>query len=134
MTTEKQDNRAKKQAQAQLSSIKEMVLALRNAREGGDDNAIESAEQTIREDPLSVEMRSGWHSNFNEPVQPEEFKILLCTGGPAVQILGTLDQYMQPDSVFIQYQDWFTGWSNLELEVEDMEAIREYCSLFYFGE
>jgi hypothetical protein len=55
----------------------------------------EAAREAINNDPLSVEIRSGWYTPGENP-EPEEFKILLCTGGPAVQIRGELDQYRQP--------------------------------------
>ena len=43
----------------------------------------EEARQAIQEDPLSVEVRSGWHAP-GENSEPDEYNILLGTGGPAL--------------------------------------------------
>jgi hypothetical protein len=135
MTTDsqKKDN-AEDQARAQFESIKEMVQALLDAQEADDENAREEAYQTIQEDPLSVEVRSGWHAP-GAKADDEEFNILLCTGGPAVRIIGELDDYHQPDKARIEYQDWFTPWEEYRLDnEEDREILLAYCRAFYFGE
>lgn len=92
----------------------------------------DAARQAIQEDPLSVEVRSGWYTPGSE-AEPEEFKILLCTGGPAVQIRGELDQYRQPSRAWIEFQDWFTSWEEL-VEPGSTETLLTYCQEFYFGE
>ena len=103
--------------------------------EAGECESEEDAQQRIQEDPLSLEVRSGWCSPGTEEAgKPEEFKILLCTGGPAVQIIGELDEYGQPESAKIQYQDWFIPWMDYALDSEDESAVLEYCSQFYFGD
>jgi hypothetical protein len=56
----------------------------------GDCKGADDADERIRQDPLSVEVRSGWTAP-GEPMEAEEFRILLCTGGPACQIRGELD-------------------------------------------
>lgn len=159
------DNHARDQAKAQLSSIRKMVKALkvgydrlkelneeeiwRTASEWEkygeelhqlieDANECESyddAQQVIMEDPLSVEVRTGWFSpsGVESFVEPEEFRILLCTGGPAVQIIGDLDDHMQPLSAYIQYQDWGTPWTNYPLDDEEKEDVLTYCRQFYYG-
>ncbi len=92
--------------------------------------------QAVEEDPLSVEVRSDWHSPGEEGGdKPTEYKILLCTGGPAVQIIGDLDEYGQPDTAKLQYQDWFTPWETLlPLKDEEHEMLLTYAQHFYFGE
>jgi hypothetical protein len=66
----------------------EELKALEEA--AGDCEDREDAEQRIHEDPLSLEYRSGWVTN-KEDMVAEEFKLLLTTGGPAVQIIGELE-------------------------------------------
>lgn len=166
---------AKSQAKAQLSSIKEMVAALRfwqdeakqerlvelqelavgfvdETGEGfphaeelaaledekGEAEDEDEARQSIEEDALSVEVRSGWASCKGD-MEPEEFRILLCTGGPAVQIRGTLDQYGQPEEAWLEYQGWGTPWTryypeDVEQFEEYEEVLLEYASVFYYGE
>ena len=108
----------------------------------------DEAEQRIHEDPLSVQVRNDWH----DPVKsggsdPVEYEILLCTGGPAVRMRGTLDPYSQPNTARLDYQDWGTPWTeyhhpatSTELHDAAAEATRyretllAYARQFYFGE
>ena len=74
----------------------------------------DTAREAITDDVLSVEVRTDWHTvGAVEACKPTHYKILLCWGGPAVQIIGTLDAYNQPDSAKLQYQDWFTDVAGL---------------------
>jgi hypothetical protein len=127
--------RAKDQAQAQYQSIVEMVAALNLARMNDNDEAFEDAEQTIHEDALSVEVRSDWYSpgSVTERVATE-YRILLCTGGPACQIIGNLSEYGEPETARIQYQDWFTPWTDYRLTSEQEEIVLTYARCFYYGE
>ena len=128
-TTDK--NHAKDQARAQLDSIMEMVKALKNGEEiDGQDPA-----ERIHEDPLSVEVRSDWHSPGDGNDKPTEYNILLCTGGPAVRIIGELDEHGQPETATIEYQDWFTPWERyLDTSDEEDEVLLTYAQQFYYGE
>lgn len=147
------------QADAQLASIREMVEALKAAEESDDDDAREEAESAIHEDALSVEVRSGWRpasefydalsiarSGYSdgqrptaadmEPFKPAEFRILLCTGGPAVQIVGELSEHGEPvaEKIQLQGQDWFQPWQNAVISDEDRQVLARYAQCFYFGE
>ena len=128
-TQKKDDELAKDQAKCQLESIYEMVENL----DSEDDNKREEALGTIQEDPLEVSVRAGWHTP-GQKAEDEEYLILLCTGGPAVRIIGDLNQYNEPESAKLQYQDWFTAWENYPLTDEDEEAVLKYARSFYFGE
>ena len=127
-TAVEKDERAKNQARTQFDSIKEMIQTLEN-----EDSERDEARIAIEEDPLSIQIRSGWRS-IGEKLEPEEFEILLCTGGPAVRIIGELDEHGQPYSPKLQYQDWFTQWEDYPLESEEEEILSSYCNVFYFGE
>jgi uncharacterized protein YdiU (UPF0061 family) len=97
-------------------------------------SARDDAQDRIQEHPLSVEVRSGWCNSKSE-MEPEEFLILLCTGGPAVRIIGRLGYCSQPDRATLEYQDWFTSWEPLcDITEEESEALLRYCQQFYFGE
>lgn len=93
----------------------------------------DEARERIYESPLSVEVRSGWASRA-EDFEPEEYQILLCTGGPAVRIHGQLGQFNEPDTANLEYQDWFTPWERLWLEDGEEEILLRYAQTFYFGE
>ena len=130
-------------ARGQLESIKELYREFKKQEdlEAWDcgSNVYNWTTEGIREkaqdEALSVEFRSGWSSNL-ENMEPEEFKILLSTGGPACQIIGKLDQYKQPTDIEIQYQDWGTPWTTLEISYhhDDYQALEWFCNCFYFGE
>lgn len=99
----------------------------------GDCADEEEARQRIQEDPLSIEVRSGWTAP-GDGMEAEEFIILLCTGGPAARIVGELDQYKQPARAWLEYQDWFTPWIEYHGENADGAALLTYCQQFYFGD
>lgn len=98
----------------------------------GDFESEEQARERIEESPLSVQVRSGWYSPGAECEKPEEFEILLSTGGPALRIIGELDEHGQPDRPRLQYQDWGTPWT--ELFDIDRDKLTTWCNVFYFGE
>ena len=143
--------RACQQAAAQLKSIAEMVEWLTHAREciasgcregctGGDGYANtqeyhdeEAAREFLTDAPLSVEVRTDWHAvGAVEAAKPTHYRILLCWGGPAVQIVGTLDDYNQPDSAELQCQDWFTEWTRCPTTHKDEADLMTYATAFYF--
>ena len=121
---------AKQQALAQLRSIVEMVTVFRTA---ASDEEREAAQIRIDEDPLSVEVRSGWSQPGQAQAQPNEFRILLCTGGPAVRIIGELNEHGEPERAQMEHQDWFTPWQCLfGTSEEENIALLAYCSQFCF--
>lgn len=131
--------RAESEAKAQLQGIVEMVRALEEARDAeefghyeGEEVTMDDMVKRIQESPLSLQVRSGWHTP-GEQAGTEEFELLLCTGGPAVRIVGALGSFGEPDEAHIEYQDWFTPWAELDTTLEEDEAILAYCGQFYFG-
>lgn len=97
----------------------------------GEHASRDDAEQRIQEDPLSIEVRSGW-TTLDAPLKAEEFNILLSTGGPAVRIVGELDEYMQPVRAWLEVQDWGTPWT--QYFGASQETLLTYASQFYYGE
>jgi hypothetical protein len=75
--------------------------------------------------------------------EAEEFNILLATGGPAVRIVGELDQG-EPSRAWLEVQDWFTPWTEyvgttsksdpgmLENQASQ-DVLLTYARQFYFG-
>lgn len=93
----------------------------------------DEARQSISEDPLSVQVRSDWHTPGKEEA-PAEYEILLCTGGPACRIVGQLGQHQEPETAVIEYQDWFTPWETYHNTTGDEDAaLLTYAQQFYFG-
>jgi hypothetical protein len=93
----------------------------------------EEASERIQESPLCVQVREGW-KNPGEESEPEEFSILLTTGGPALRIIGDLGRYGSPESPRLQYQDWGTYWTDFDTTSEQDEDLNTFCQRFYFGE
>lgn len=95
----------------------------------GECTSEDDARERIQEDPLSVEVRSDWESSPRE-FTASEFRIVLCTGGPHVELVGELDNG-SPSRVRVLYKDW---GSHGELFDFDRDAVLRYCEQFYFGE
>ena len=110
------------QAQAQYETILELL-------------EIEDAEkrtESITESALSIDVSSGWQS-VGDNLTASEYRILLCTSDPFVQITGQLNQRCnEPATAYLQYQDFGTPWTNL-FSVEE-EKLLEFANYFYFGE
>ncbi len=96
----------------------------------GDWDDADEARERIQEDPLSVEVRSDWASP-GETLEAGEFQILLCTGGPAVRIMGELSRG-EPVRAWLEYQDWGASWTQYFGASSD--TLCEYASHFFFGE
>ena len=144
MTTTKNEAHAISNARGQLESIKELYRNYKQAESDEDYTREDEIREQAQDEALSVEFRSGWTSNL-ENMDPEEFKILLSTGGPACQIVGKIDYgSCEPIDIEIQYQDWGTPWEPLQLNctyadrspniTSDYEALEWFCNCFYFGE
>ena len=145
MTTTVKENHALTNCRGQLESIKELYRNYQEAESKDDYEAQDKLREQAQEEALSVEFRSGWTHDLND-MKPEEFKILLSTGGPACQIIGNLNQYQEAMnySIEIQYQDWGTPWESLQLNshyadnspniTSDYEALEWFCRCYYSGE
>lgn len=125
-----QDTDSLNQAKAQYEYIKELVDAYNNAQAGESDKEREAIEQS----PLSVEVRTDWHEVGADDSKPTHYRILLCTGGPAVQIVGELSEHLEPETAVIQHQDWGTPWTDYRLTSEQEEIVLTYARCFYYGE
>jgi hypothetical protein len=95
----------------------------------GEWETSEDVEQAIVEDPLSIEVRSGWVTLGSE-MTADEFSILLTTGGPALRIRGELDNG-EPTRAWLEYQDWGTPWT--QYFDAEQDTLLTYCRHFYFG-
>jgi len=84
-----------------------------------------------REMPLSVLVRSDWHTPGSD-FEPAQFELLLSTGGPAVRIIGELDHNREPYRPQLQYQDWGIPWTDHpESKVDWLEW---FAGLFWYGD
>jgi hypothetical protein len=112
------------------ATICEQLAALKAAC-NTDNDAYEAAREAIQESPLSVDVRSGWHS-VGSAGEPDEFQILLSTGGPALRIVGRLGIYSCPEGSRLEWQDWGTPWT--ECTFADSTTLDAYAAQFWFGD
>lgn len=106
-----------------------MVLAM--ARSATEPDATSDIMDQIMEMPLSVSVRSGWQQPGVNDQSPEEYELLMGTGGPAVRIYGRLDQHGRPRSAELQGQDWFTPWERTTVD-QDEEVLLNFAGYFYY--
>lgn len=99
--------------------------------EAGKCTSEDEARERIQEDPLSVEVRSAW-GVVGGDLSAAEFRIVLCTGGPHVEIRGELDHNGTPCRAWMQYQDWGTPMT--QFYSVSQSTLLTYCQEFYFGE
>ena len=141
-------NHAIENARGWYASICDMLAAVKAAE--NDDDAREQAESRIYESVLAVDVRSGWYpanaiaDAKSDLSKPCEFRILLTTGGPALQIQGELSEYGQPERAEMYWQDWGTPWTKVntfghEPDIaapwsEYQENLLEFSRYFYFGD
>ena len=152
-TQEKNTDRAKEQGQLQLESIRDMVKRLKHCQEceGGEDCTLSDEEIYAginlfykEGNKATEEEREQYHDEDEARQQISEgplsaeivktYEICLCTGGPAVRIIGKLDEHGQPKTARLQYQDWFTPWVDADINSTDEEMLLDYAREFYFEE
>lgn len=98
----------------------------------GEYESEDDAREAIQDDALSVEVRSGWESAGAE-LTPSEYRIVLSTGGPHVEIRGELNEHNEPESARLYHCDWFEGSQEYIGDSDEMNALLTYARQFYFG-
>ena len=134
MTTSqtKKENHALNNAIGHIESMVEDFKKDQQLQESNDYDEQDELRESILNSALSVEFRSGWYTSLDDELVPEEFKILLTWGGPALRIIGELDNY-GPVNPKLQYQDWGTPWIDFEITEDQQKALNWFCNCFYFG-
>ncbi len=147
-TTTEKKNHAEQNAEGHAETILELYRAHKALTEDGAEavefEGYEYADADLireraQETALSVEVRGGWRTpGADADNSAEEFRILLTTGGPALQITGDVDEHGQPDNPRLMVQDWGTPWTEYRPDcyaADDYDdAMAWYLSCFYFGE
>ena len=99
------------------------------------EEKLEEIRESILNSALSVEFRNGWYSDLYHlkgVSEPIEFKILLSWGGPALRIIGEIEENL-PVNPKLQFQDWGTPWTDFEIKENQQDALNWFCNCFYFG-
>ncbi len=98
------------------------------------DDVAEAIEEAMRGEMLCVGVRcSEWQDPCaSSGLEPDEFQLLLSTGGPALRIVGELNHYLEPCSARLEHQDWGTPWTQW-FHIEE-EALLWLAALPWYGE
>jgi hypothetical protein len=120
--------------QAWLESIIDQLARLKAACADSDE-AYETIREEILEAPLEVAVRSQWATPGSD-LQPDQFYILLSTGGPALRIVGDLGLFNCPENSRLEIQDWGTPWQELPQAANAATGaiLDAWAAQFYFGE
>ena len=109
---------ARDEAYARFSHIEQLVRTLQQA---ADANAVSAARAAIVAEAPQIAVRTNWHAP-GEPNEISEYRILLSSGSPSVQVIGDIE-HGEPYSARLGYQDWFTRWEECELTEEQEEML-----------
>jgi len=127
-------NSAAENAKGWLASIEEMLAEQQAEIDNRGASDDDGARRRIEESVLSVQVRSGWYSpgrESREDADPEEYEILLTTGGPGLRIFGRLNEHCEPSSAELQMQDWGTPWTRYPAPEA---TLLDFARVFWFGE
>jgi hypothetical protein len=149
-----EEDHGKRQARAQVDSIAQMVKRLEHSQECRGDEDCPLTLDELREgldiwqgeaEKHTIEqLRESYHDQdaaleaiSEDPLdltrKGDSYEILLCTGGPAARIVGNLMSGVAI-SAKMQYQDWYTPWTDFWVTAEEDKALEAYARCFYFGE
>ena len=131
LTTTK-TNHALNNAIGHIESMVEDFKKDQQLQESNDYNQQDELRESVLNSALSVEFRSGGYSSPEDETKAEEFKILLTWGGPALRVIGEITDY-GAENPKLQYQDWGTPWTDLEITEDQQDALNWFCNCFYFG-
>jgi hypothetical protein len=87
--------------------------------------------QEIHESVLSVETRTHWAPAGSGDSEPGEFRIVLCTGGPHVELTGQLDRLNEPCDTEMYECNW--GTPRAPYTEANQEILDWFAGHFYFG-
>jgi len=118
-------------AASYLAEIARLYRLFQRCDASGHDTWAEDMYERLKQMPLSIRMRGGWHRHGEKPVDCE-YEILLCTGGPAVRITGDLCSFGEPETATLECQDWGTPW--VRARDQDELTLLTFARMFYFGE
>ena len=92
-------------------------------KQAGEYAGQEEARDAIYETPLSVEVRSGWHAVGEDAGEPEEFRVVLCTGGPHVELTGDIG-----GAVRVVFRDWDESGEYYP-DADELSALDTFVSM-----
>jgi len=97
------------------------------------DEDCEALEEEARAHALSLEVRSDWQS-IGDNLEPTQGRLLISTGGPALQVLLDIDNDQGSDPC-LQIADWGCNWRDYKPKggADAWDALDWFAGLWYFG-
>lgn len=129
---EQSADHAQENGQAYMAEIARLLRVYQRCIQYNHHDWADNIRERIEEMPLSVLVRSAWHTPGAGDDEPGEYELLLSTGGPALRITGELNAFEQVETAELQCQDWFTPWRSVE--GQDQDTLREFANFFWYGE
>lgn len=119
---------ATEQALAQVAEIRRLSDQL--SAEPDNDDAIGELHALA----LSQEVRSDWRclSHVGE-CEPDEWRIVLCTGGPHVEVRGEFDCFGEPVSAALWFANWGQPLAEVQISTDDASLLLWFAQSFYWG-
>jgi hypothetical protein len=133
------NDHAKESAQATVENIVELMnlwdevekhdIETATVEYDGEQLTRDQLQDRITELPLSLQVRSGWHTP-GEAESSREYELLMSTGGPGVRIVGDLNNYGEAETARVEYQDWGTPWTEYRPSTEDEKDVLAFAQQF----
>ena len=83
---------------------------------------------------LELKFGAVWQAGETDR-QPSRFWALIGTGGPAMRIVGEINQYGEPEDCRLEVQDWFQPWTDFETAAQvDLDAWAQDVAGVYWCE
>ena len=133
MTATATKNHARDVALSTAAHIERLIRLRDSCNNSNHHDWAEDIQQQIDEMPLTVDLVRSDEDNPDQDGNIVGYEILLCTGGPAVRIIGPLTSYDEPDDALLQCQDWFTPWQPVTVPHTTQMALQDFARSFYFG-
>jgi len=133
---EKLTEHAANNARNWIERITETFDRLALALENDDQESAESIDNEIMEMPLSIEVGCDWigiNDALLDRMKPDRMRILLTTGGPALQVVITTNpcDCYAVERVTVEAQDWFTPWTEVRPKnAREESALRQFAERF----
>jgi len=121
------------QAKAQYEAIELLLEACDDADENGETTLL--VEDGYSDGPIDADqvLTFCYENVLDAARKGDEYEILLCTGGPAVQLVGPVDEYGIPFFAQLVHSDWGESWQTWPALKAQADILLRYARLFYFG-
>jgi hypothetical protein len=116
------------QSLAQLAEVARLAELL----EADPDN--DELQDELRALALSQEVRSDWRCFVaTEECDPDEWRLVLCTGGPHVEVRGEFNNYGDPETASLWAADWGQSLAEVPIPQSSADLLLWFAQTFYWG-